>query len=327
MKNRSKQIVTGGTPGAGAYQPIDGRNAVERVIERVRGNATNGSVSIPHAVNGVETGIVDVTPDQARAWLDSANQHNRAVNPRWVAKYARDMEAGNWRLDGMPLRFAGEFEQLLDGQHRLMAQARTDQTVTYVVVKGLNVESQTTMDQGRGRSLSDVLKLNGYQNVNPLAALVRAVHVYGLYGSAYVPTGHRVPSINELLGTLDRHDGLESFASSRSLTAGLTAGMGNALSYLTWLASPDDHDEFMRLLATGDGLEAGNPIHTLRQRLMKISASKTNYTPDRIKWAFCARTWNAWMQGEQMTKLQFKAGGARPDRVSELVGLPKDEVA
>lgn len=297
------------------------------MITEVRRESNGSLPTLASRNGGVVVGFMDVTPELAASWLALANNHNRVINPHWVEKYRRDMEAGVWRSDGMPLRFAGTFELLLDGQHRLAAQVAAGVTITYPVVIGLPDDSQQTMDQGRPRSFADVLKLEGVKGANSVAALVRAVDNYAKTGTPVAQNVAYQPSLAELLDRFHRHPGIAEFALSKRATTGLPSGMTNALRYLTFLADDEDSAVFMHLLETGDRLGIGDPIYTLRERLARDAADKTGAMNAPVKWAFCARTWNAWMRGERLTKLQHKPGGASPDRVQLLDGLRKEDVA
>ncbi|MBR1526588.1 MAG: hypothetical protein IJ640_08010, partial [Prevotella sp.] len=56
-----------------------------------------------------------VTPAQARKWLADMRT-NRAIKPRLVNRYARQMTRGNWHDNGETLKFDTN-GKLCDGQH------------------------------------------------------------------------------------------------------------------------------------------------------------------------------------------------------------------
>jgi len=295
-------------------------------MTKVRGKLAG--LPVPSARNdNMVAGFMEVTPEIAATWLALRNTNNRHLNQNWVDKYQRDMEAGLWTADGMPIRFAGDFAQLLDGQHRLTAQAKADLTLTYLVVTGLSSTSQEVMDHGRSRSFADVLKLRGIPCSSGIAALVRSVDNYAVSGTPVSSNQPRQPSIAELLRRFEAHPGIPDGYRSQTRVVGMGSGMASATRYLTSLASPEDSAVFMRLLETGDGLSVGNPIHTLRERLAKEAANSVQTLPSTHRWVFVARAWNAWLAGEHVTRFAFRAGGAHPDRVPTLEGLNPEEVA
>lgn len=278
------------------------------------------------SADGLTAQFMEVDPGLAATWLSLRNTHNRAINDRRVDKYARDMIAGLWRSDGMPLRFEGDFETLLDGQHRLKAQVKVDVTLTYLIATGLERAAQDTMDGQGTRSFADALHLRGVKNSRGVAAVVRGVDNYARFGSAVATSYPRQPSIPELMARFDAHPEAADAYSSYGIT-GLSSGMTSVMRYLTALADPEDSEVFMGLLRSGDGLQVGDPIHALRDRLAREAANRTQALPSTHRWVFMVRAWNAWRAGERLTKLQFKAGGARPDRVPLIDGITPEQVS
>lgn len=89
-----------------------------------------------HVGQGVTVEIVDVTPQQAAEWLAN-NHHHRPIDPKRVRKYARQMKAGTWALNGKTITFDSE-GKLLGGQHRLSACVKSGCTFQTLVVRGLD---------------------------------------------------------------------------------------------------------------------------------------------------------------------------------------------
>ncbi|MCR1783115.1 hypothetical protein KVF89_11280 [Nocardioides carbamazepini] len=121
--------------------------------------------------------IVEVTPQLAETWL-SRNTNNRNVRRSVIDAYARDIEAGRWRLNGETIKF-GPSGVLLDGQHRLSAVVQADVAVPMVVVRNLGDHVMATVDTGAKRSYADALKLAGEENTTTLAAVVRRAVMWG----------------------------------------------------------------------------------------------------------------------------------------------------
>lgn len=67
----------------------------------------------------ITTEVRVLSPADARDML-TRNTHNRPPREGDVLKWAAEMEAGLWRMNGEPIKF-GESGRLIDGQHRLMA--------------------------------------------------------------------------------------------------------------------------------------------------------------------------------------------------------------
>src|SRR6478752_7201216 len=113
------------------------------------------------------------TPEVANRMLDR-NTHNRPLKQGDILKWATEMEAGNWQLNGEAIKVATNGD-ILDGQHRLYAVALQDdgKAIPFTVIRGLAPEAQKTMDQGRRRDLADILSLEGVDASRSLAAAIR----------------------------------------------------------------------------------------------------------------------------------------------------------
>lgn len=279
-------------------------------------------------LSGLNAGFMDVTPDMAATWLSLVNTGNRVLDKKLVDNYARDMARGNWEPDGMPLRFAGDFGRLLDGQHRLTAQVRVGATVEYLVVTWVPDGAQEVMDGGKKRSLKDMLDTTRHvSNASQLAAVTRVVHAYGCVGSGTAQNTQHQATLKELLHRFDANPGIQTHGviSQRDTPPGLTKSLLGGFLYLASLADEEDAAAFREAITTGAGLEVGNPIHTLRERLAKGAASSSDHIHTVVRWVFLVRAWNAWRAGETLSRLQFKPGGAHPDRIPQIDGiLPAD---
>lgn len=122
---------------------------------------------------------IDVRPDMASRWLKS-NFVNRPVSADVVTAYARDMATGKWKTTHQGIAF-NDRDELIDGQHRLMAVVKCGKTVRMMVTFGLRAkndgEEMTTMDcvdRGRTRSVADQLKIQHGLKSGSLIASVSA---------------------------------------------------------------------------------------------------------------------------------------------------------
>jgi hypothetical protein len=265
---------------------------------------------------------VKVTPAMAEKLLE-ANTHNRAVRSGRVEQYAADMRRGDWQFNGEAIKVAAS-GRILDGQHRLMAILEADTPVTMMLITGLPDEVQETMDQGLTRSFGDILKLRGESDYYNLAAATRIVCVYERDGLPFVTGFKQPPTVAQTSRTLDRNAGIRDsvkFSTQHRRPWMVTSAVG-ALHYLFSIVSADDATDFFHRLATGENLTAGSPIYVLRERLIKEhSNSEARTITAKIKMAFIIRAWNAYQDGETLTRLQWSAGGSNPDRFPRIHGL------
>lgn len=249
---------------------------------------------------------LEVTPDMAQEWL-RLNVRNRRPSRERVEKYARDMEAGRWALNGEAIKRATD-GTLLDGQQRLEAVVRANVTVTMLVVSELPPEAQDTMDQGRTRTVADVLNINGVVNAAVVAAIARRAWQWEQgnlkFGPAVSPTPaemrafiqdnpaiHRAAQIASQVRT--------SFRVSKQSVTGTTHYILNGIE-------PDAAALFFAQLGNGAGLDTGHPVLTLRNRFTtdRMTAKVNPFHQDV---ALTFRAWNAVREGRTLLKVVHTA--------------------
>lgn len=277
--------------------------------------------------SGINAKVVDLTPELAEQLL-GRNTHNRNVRTAHVKKLAGAMKRGEWSFNGEALKVADD-GTILDGQHRILAVIEADVTVQVLIIEGVPKEAQDTMDTGRARTLADTLKLSGEPDANNLAAALRMLYAYEQTGLPSV-IGNVNPTIRECVELLDRHPGLREsvkysnssskYHANKMIVKSQVAG----LHYIFSVAqSEEDATRFFDLLGSGDGLKIGDPIHTLRERLLDDLHNKqgrANRLGLKQKLAFIVRAYNGWLDGETLTRLMWRAGGAHPDEFPRVKG-------
>lgn len=128
-----------------------------------------------------------ITPEMADAILqrhfermEAGQFTQRSISPKIVNKYANDMKAGNWIDQPNPIVF-DENEDLINGQHRLMAVKKAGIAVPMRVSRGWPIGTKgavstiDVVDQCRPRTNAQMLHLHGTPNANAIAAAVNLV--------------------------------------------------------------------------------------------------------------------------------------------------------
>lgn len=256
--------------------------------------------------------IATVTPAVAKEWL-AKNTRNRALNEPTVAKYRRDMLAGQWQFAADPIRFSNA-GALLDGQHRLTALATCPDstTISMLVVTGLPEETQLIMDQGKRRTPGDQLSLLGVKDSNVAAAGIRLyiAHETGMLfrdqsaRNAERPTNAHMEAWYQL--HTDLVDAVGSISRLKESDAPPSVAFCAALMFVnaygvTWT------QEFFRLLAVGAG--EGHPINALDKRLQRVRRERLGLAP-RDYLALFIQAATTWRQGRTISKF-IRPAGAR----------------
>ena len=120
--------------------------------------------------------IETISPAKAERWLNQNTGNFRDLDPHRVSQLAKEIEGGNWELNGETIKFdaAGI---LLDGQHRLSAIAKSGKTVRSLVVMGVESNGKT-VDRGKARTIAQFLEHSGIKNGKSIAAMARQCVAY-----------------------------------------------------------------------------------------------------------------------------------------------------
>lgn len=269
--------------------------------------------------DSIKTEVVTITPEIATR-LTAQKQANRKVSANNLNKVKAAMNRGEWVLNGEAIKISTS-GRVLDGQHRLMASSETGITFTTLIVYGLPEEAQDSMDTGKSRTLADVLSIRGYKNATSLASITIAI----MRGERW---GTRQGAISQWgSGLITNKQAIERIAAEPSLTELPTIvgqhskiGLpGRTAGYLFYLFSAIDSEDavfFFEKLLSGDSLDRGHPILTLRNQLINLKAERGQKKPDYVA-ALAIKAWNKFRAGESSTLLRFTPGGSNPEKYPE----------
>jgi hypothetical protein len=136
-----------------------------------------------------------VTPQMAQEWLDGANINNRNLSKATVQRYASDMTSGHWQDTHQNVIAFYADGTLADGQHRLAAIVRSGVSVSMFVAYGLQKTAVEAIDQGRARSMADVMAMSGVLRDGKYPSNVVAMMNVIRYAEGHVsgiPTAHEM---------------------------------------------------------------------------------------------------------------------------------------
>lgn len=258
--------------------------------------------------------VVYLTPADASELL-VGNTNNRPISTSHVNRLLSDMKGGRWRYNGEPIKFSPDLV-LLDGQHRLLALAEMPPgtKMKFLVVYGLPMDSQDTMDQVRTRGAKDNLAMSGMTAAGDSGSVAAAVRAYIIWQGGMLFSDSNARQITNPQITAwahEHHTEMQMLNAVVSLTGvkKIEARTGVVLAILThlFLIDTEKAQKFTDLLISGAGLEEGNPILTLRERLRRHRSMKIKLT-DRETIAMFVVTWNAWRDNRRLYKITFRNG-------------------
>lgn len=253
--------------------------------------------------------LIDVT--EAAALL-KRNTRNRNLNAKVVATLTRALANGEWAVNGEAIKISEEGD-VLDGQHRLAAIVQSGIPMETLVISGLPVATQDTMDAGRRRTTADVMKINGEDNANVLASVAKRAWQWNQGNTRFTTTS--LPTTAEVRATLDKHPVLR-----RSAEMGVRVNRGYRPANATvtgtahFLFSDVDQDttaKFFARLASGAELGEDDPILTLRTRLLRDQVT-SKAIPFHQNVAYYIRAWNAVREGRTLAVIIQTAADPLP---------------
>ena len=248
----------------------------------------------------MNTTLMKITPQVAESLLKK-NTRNRPLNHMHVGRLAREMELGNWKLNGSTICVNGDL--LIDGQHRLQAVLDSGCTIESLVVEGLSSEVFNTIDTGRRRDGGDTLALIGVKNsravTSALLFVQRIVSGKIYYNSKKTTTNAEVESLYA------KHPGIEESVRLSEGKRGICPkSILAGLHYLFALRDKEAADQFVEDIKSGKNLSEGDAVYLLRERLVQNNYMKQKLRGEYIA-ALAIKAWNARRAGKSVSVLKF----------------------
>lgn len=251
------------------------------------------------------TRVVQLTPVLAALLLER-NPSNRKLSERLVETYSYEIAGGRWVFNGEPIIVSHD-GLLNDGQHRCEAVVRAGRSIETVMVVGVSRTSRTTLDQGRARTAGDYLGMDGYTDVNALAAAAGYAWQFQNYGMINAKSGRATKG--EVMQFVADHPSLP-----RSLTLfentkkvkhlGGKSVLGFCHFAISQVGQRSSVDEFFIALMEGAGLPQGHPVLYARARLLQLSGVRDQNGKAEIVF----RAWNAFRKGQSVSRMNLNGG-------------------
>ena len=245
--------------------------------------------------------MVDLTPEMAQALLD-VNVDNRPLKKHAINRMVRDMVSGRFATNGDSIKKDRD-GNMTDGQNRCHAVIRSGATVRTAIAHNLERSTRKTLDIHTTRSLADVLGFEESQITKTDRTWVQST-VRGIMQF----TGVRDPSQPEMVEFCEQHTERLKLAVDLSQKAGRSLGSRKLFGVAAWSLSQvsvEDTKVFLDTLATGEMLSSGNPILTLRNKILS-GDMKVSHKADLVRnLALVFKSWNAWRTGKKVLSLRL----------------------
>jgi len=232
-------------------------------------------------------------------------------------RYAAAMKRGEWQANGETIKFSTQ-GKLIDGQHRLKAIIKSEQTIPLMVVLDLAPSAFKTIDTGRVRSAADVLAIHGEKSCVILAAALRLLGCYR-YSSLDKETNYRIDN-SAMLALLDAepairnsiqpvHNGAYMYVQKL-----MRPRIGVFCHYIFSGIDADITEYFFIKLADGLKLKRNEPVTTLRAKLLdNLSLPQERRATPVTQLAYVFIAFKSTRDKQALPKLEYQPFGKNPD--------------
>jgi hypothetical protein len=251
--------------------------------------------------------VMSISSVQAAQMLELHKGPNRRTSDNQVLKFQADMENGRWHFEGAPIKLS-KTGKLLDGKHRLTALANTvpEMEISFVVITGLDDDSQVYMDIGQIRTVGQQLGLRGISN-GVLYGAVAKLYLEWTRGRLFRASNRGSTSKSEQTEWVISHqDILTRLSETGFQQVDAPPSVVGAFTLAILQISPARANKFISRLVSGASLAEGDPILALDRRLRNIRRSGVRVS-QREYLAYFIKAWNAWVMGDRLQKLQLSS--------------------
>lgn len=255
----------------------------------------------------IRSGLVLVSPKMAETLLGRQGK-NRQLSQRMVTRYADGFHQDTTIYQPIILDAAG---RVLDGQHRLQAIVQYGHTVAVWFIVGVPPSYWQDFDQGKPRTLADVLSATGVINASAAASLLNLVHRYevGNFDGSYQP--NRDTLVCEYERNIVAYASACAFAVQRR-DINVVASPAQ-VAFITFHLGADAAllDSFWNILATGVGAKSGSPGLLYRNTILTRSTGGRKTGP-HAKLAMLIKAVNAELTGHVAKLLRHSNDESMP---------------
>jgi hypothetical protein len=252
----------------------------------------------------VSATVVNVTPKLAEELL-AKNARNRNIRASRVAEYAREMQAGNWLINGETI-VVSESGNLLNGQHRLKAVIKADVAVPMLLATGVAESAFPTLDAGLSRKAADTLNLRGVASATRVAAMARLVLNY--VNDSKINDRRSPREIDEVVR--DHPEIIDYTNAYRRLIAlGRTGAAACVMIADRFSGKSPLVTEFAEGVMSGADLAEGDVRLAYRNRMIGLNRSGAGFQITNItSWHYTQVAIDHWVSGRPRTQLRLGAG-------------------
>lgn len=261
----------------------------------------------------IKSEILLITPSLAAEFL-SRNVKNRKLNNSVVQEYKRQILDGQWQLTPQGISF-NEYNELMDGQHRLTAILEANKGVNMFVFYNVPDNSFKVLDTGFKRNTNQIFAMNGIKYAMEKAAGIRRFILMentSTNALANIKNNTNVSSTSIY----------EYYQNNKILIDDLTSiaiayynktpffSKANILAIILHLHITRKHS-IITIQGFFDQLFHGrtinnNGIELLRSKLIQSALMPSLKIKETVKLVLLKKVWNAYIKGVKIKKLMLE---------------------
>lgn len=268
---------------------------------------------LPYNGTDIAIRLVRITPSLASKIMEDHNKKNRKINKNNVNFLNKEIESGNWKLNGETISFDVD-GNVNNGQHRLLAIIKSGVSLDIIVVTNLSLEAFKTIDTGALRSGSDVLSIEGVPNSTHIAAMVKFIFAFKIGKYSANRHHHRTLSNTELIDyyyELGDDRVYKSYQFYNSVREGgssvITPTLISGFHFLLTEIDKEKGEEFLTMLTQGINLTKDSPITALRNKLIKARVDKNYKLTNEELLKNVTYAWSKYLNNEKAKSLKLPA--------------------
>lgn len=269
----------------------------------------------------------NITPAKAREYFNTS-EGNRPISKVYVNSYADTMKKGGWMLNGVPIVFDVN-GHLLDGHHRLLAIEKAGIPVRFDVVRGVSPDAFATYDNGRHRTVGQLLAMQGVKHYNLIGSmvsanerLIKSGRLYENNGVKDYVNGESLKKTNADYYYAYQRDpkGFEKVAEiivrlqgrCRIIAASWSGGLYYFLTHTGGYSEAEVYPFFDALYSLdSDAI----PVVTLLRKAITKEALAGRKMKLETLWAFIVKAWNSYITGDSRKILRYQSTEDLPELI------------
>jgi hypothetical protein len=262
--------------------------------------------------------IETIAPNDALTMLKMNTANFRKPDHHRINAYSNEMKAGSWVNNGDSIKFQGD--ELIDGQHRLMAIVKSGVTIVTVVVRDVEgVDAPRTIDRGKPRTVAQWCNYKGIKYGSVVSSSTKLIiqHEKGLWGrgNGMKPEEVTDSEIFKFIETNNTHlqqccvmaRRVRNIIPQSTMAAVLFIGCSRKDPYQDDLAK-----WFCEALENGEGMDHEDSVLHLRNRILSATPAKPIST--NMKRMLLTMAWNKAVAGEPCSNASLRIRMTGPSK-------------